>query len=172
METPHLQSMWETFIKIQDSHDVSIIFEIIRSKISPLLHELLDKNCINWYCFLVHDRKSGNIPSPEGDNSFYFHLRLNLVENVNGEDFMKMLPDYCVMTRKANEENHSLISGIDKSLLKSGQIEDAWRIIGEECELIIKIMEIYIDECEPEKMRLQMAQYLHYLSNITQIRLM
>jgi hypothetical protein len=49
------------------------------------------------------------------------------------------LPDYCVGTEKI--EPTMDIQGIDKALLKGERIEEAWRLIGEQSEWVIRLLD-------------------------------
>lgn len=173
MKKPNLDQMWETFIKIpvkktlEGNEDrLKIIYNIIRFKIHPMVSSLKDNGMINWYCFLIHNRDSG-VPTSENDDYSYFHIRLGLEKDINPDNFCNSLPDYCIMTRKIKRETIESIAGIDKSILKNEQIENAWKIIGEISELIINMLNIYKENIDiPYN---QIGQFLHFCSNITQL---
>lgn len=173
MKKPDLDQLWETFIKIPvektpegNENRLKIIYNIIRFKIHPMVLNLKDNGMINWYSFLIHNRNSG-VPTSENDDYSYFHIRFELEKNINLENFHNSLPDHCVMTRKIKTETIESIAGIDKSILKEEQIENAWKIIGEISELIINMLNIHKEDVEiPYK---QIGQFLHYCSNITQL---
>lgn len=159
--------MWETFVKIpaEDSRiRLNIVYNIIRSKICPLISSLRDKDVIAWYCFLLHDRSSG-VPTSKNDVNPYFHIRFELKKDIDPDDF---LPNYCVMTRKIRREQVESIVGIDKSLIKNEQIEEAWRIIGEQSEWLIDMLNIHKENVDIPYQ--QVAQFLHYFSNMTQLQ--
>jgi hypothetical protein len=171
MEMPNLEKMWETFIKIgkidlitpnKPFVDHAQIIQIIRRKISPMIAHLENEGVINWYSFLIHDKRSG-VPTTEDDDNLYFHIRFSLKN-----DFKPSLPDYCVMTRKIKREWVKSISGIDQSLLRNGQIEEAWRIIGEQSKWFIDMLSIYKEDVEiPPR---QIKQFLHFFANMTQLK--
>lgn len=168
MQKPNLDEMWETFIKIpsEDARvNLSAIYNMIRFKVYPIISGLMDNGTIYWYHFLIHDRHSG-VPTSEDDNSPYFHIRFAVKKDVETNELPNSLPNYCVMTRK--RRRIETISGIDKSLLKNQEIEEAWRIIGEQSEWLINMLNIYKEEIDIPPQ--QVAQFLHYYSNMAQIR--
>ena len=160
MQKPNLDVIWETFIKIPNtgSH-----IDIMRSQLCPLISRLKDKDIINWYSFLIHNRQSG-VPTSEDDTSFYFHIRFDLRKTINPKDF---LPDYCVMTRKVERTAIENISGINKFLLKGEQIEEAWKVIGEQSEWVMNMLNIHKEDTDVPTD--QIAQFLHYYFNMTQL---
>jgi len=68
------------------------------------------------------------------------------------------------LTRKTGRIEKIL--GIDTSLLKKGQIEEAWRIIGEQSEWVLNMLDIYREAVEVPLE--QITQYLHYYFNMLQ----
>ena len=50
---------------------------MLRSVAAPLVRGLTQKEVIYWYCFLVHDSKSG-VPTSKEDDRPYVHLRMAL----------------------------------------------------------------------------------------------
>jgi hypothetical protein len=169
IQKPDLNRMWETFIKIGTSDAASFerLVHVIRFMIRPMISDLMQKRVINWYCFLIHDRHSG-VPTSEDDNNAYFHIRFALEADVEPERVLDSLPDHCVMTRRV-EPRLETISGIDKSLLKNEEIEEAWRIIGEQSQWLLNMLSIHKEEVEVQPQ--QIAQFLHFYANMTQLRI-
>ena len=185
MEKPDLNRMWEAFIKIPNLTQMwdafqknpnkenmvrinNCVFNMIRFKIYPMISQLKSKGIINWYHFLIHNRESG-VPSTKDDNNVYFHIRFSLKEDVaikRKKDANNFLPDNCEkhMTRQYKGVK---ISGIDKSLLKNEQIEEAWRIIGEQSEWLIEMLNIHKEDVDIPY--LQVEQFLHFYFNMTQV---
>ena len=169
MEKPNLDRMWETFIKISSKRTpqgneiiLTVLYDLIRFKISPLTSNLI------WYHFLIHNKESG-VPTSEDDDNAYLHIRF---EPKNPDDFLNSLPDYCVMTRKVNRkwvEQISIGKGItfDTSRLKHEKIEEVWRIIGEQSEWFINMLNISKEDVEISI--LHVNQFLHYFSNMAQM---
>ena len=168
MEKPNLDRMWETFIKIgkldftpnKPFLNINEMFRTIRSKISPMIFRFVNGGKINWYSFLIHDRKSG-VPAKEDDDNLYFHVRVSVLT-----DEELFFPDYCFMTRKIKREWVGSISGINTSLLKNEEIEEAWRIIGEQSEWVLNMLDIHKENIDIPRQHI--AQFLHFFRNMTQ----
>lgn len=158
MEKPSLNRMYQTFIKIGLPKEVSIakIIHMIRFDLHPLITSLKKDGIINWYHFLIHDKRSG-VPTTEDDDNYYFHIRFTLKKDVDPKD---ILPSHCVMTHKV----HPNLRDIDRTLLKNEDIEEAWRIIGEQSEWIMRMLNIFKEDIEVPSA--QVEQFLHYYSNM------
>jgi len=135
----------------------------------PTIQDLRQKEIIDWYCFLVHNRGSG-VPTTEDDDNLYFHIRFSLSKHINPKGF---LPEYCVMTRKVKYENVKQIwisndEVMDISKFKTERIEEAWRIIGEQSEWFLKMLERYKENIKITPK--QVAPFMHYYSNMAQLR--
>ena len=170
MQKPDLNQMWETFIKIPTEDNrisFNLLYNNIRSKIYSMISRLKDNDMINWYCFLIHDRNSG-VPTSEDDRNPYFHIRFALKRDVNPNEFLSSLPDYCVMTRHIERRLES-IAGINKSIIKNEEIEEAWRIIGEQSEWFLEMLNVHKEDVDilPQ----QIAQFLHFFANMTQLQI-
>jgi len=165
---PNLDLMWDTFVRLS-WEDIPVGKHIarLRHDIAPLISRLKDQGVIDWYCFLIHDRRSG-VPTTENDTNPYFHIRFALREGVDPDNLVGSLPKYCVMTRQIKHEWVDSILDVDKSLLKNGEIEGAWRIIGEQSELLLNLLSIYREDVEIPPQ--QIAQFLHFYANMTQLR--
>jgi hypothetical protein len=72
------------------------------------------------------------------------------------------------MTRKIERNRVELISGIDKALLKNEKIEEAWRIIGEQSEWLLEMLNIHKGEVGIPLQHV--AQFLHFFANMTQLQ--
>lgn len=163
MKKPDLDQMWETFIRIPvegDTIHLEAVYNAIRTKIAPLIVSLRRDGILDWYCFLIHNRHSG-VPTSEDDDNPYFHIRLQFTRDVGPLD---IFPGYCVMTRKVHRKRVESITGIDESLLKNGEIEEAWRMIGEQSEWLLELFNIHKEDAHipPE----QIGQFLHYYANM------
>jgi len=69
------------------------------------------------------------------------------------------------MTRKTGRIES--ITGIDKSLLKEERIEEAWRVIGEQSEWAIDLLNTYKEDVQIPLS--QIMQFLHYFFNMMQL---
>jgi len=169
MEKPDLNQMWETFIRIEKFDpitpnkpfiDISKIIRMIRVQVHTMISRLIREGTINWYCFLIHTKN--RVPTTKDDNNAYFHIRVSVTNNTEPS-----FPDYCVMTRRIERDWVKSISGIDKSLLKNEEIEEAWRIIGEQSEWLLKMLNIHKEDVEvPPR---QIGQFYHFFANMAQI---
>jgi len=170
MEKPNLERMWETFIKfsMEDIYSAKH-FDIIRNQIYPLITKLKDDGIINWYCFLVHNKDSG-VPTTPDDTSLYFHIRFDVKEDIN---LMQFLPSYCVLTRKIEPswvKDISIGQGVkfDTMLMKDESIEEVWRLIGEQSEWVLNLLNSFKENVT---IPLQyVGQFLHYYANITMLQ--
>ena len=152
VKKPELDKVWQTWIKIdvkliEIEEFLKIVPKMIREKVS-IFSKLLNKKEIDWYCFLIH-------PFPEDKDHLYFHIRFSKTNKDKLE-----LPEYCIKTQK--EKLGPRISGIDESLLKSEDIREAWKIIGEQSELIIKLVQIYKNKITNQ----QFVQFMHFNMNM------
>lgn len=124
-----MDKVWQVWIRIgvpQSHQDLfSKAVSIIRSQVSEVVTTLEIKKITDWYQFLIHGRE---------DNNLYFHIRFSLAKGVNSKDFLEALPSYCLDPKPVERKEVELISGIMKPLLKNEEIEEAWRIIGEQSE--------------------------------------
>jgi len=157
MQRPDLDRMWETFVRVRPDEKP---INIIRFRMRPLISRLRDEGVIGWYHFLVHPRPS-ELPPIEGDTNLCFHIRFEF----KGTDPSKVLPDYCVVTRKIGRIEN--IAGIDRSLLKDEQIEEAWKVIGEQSEWVINMLDIHKEDVDVPLN--QIMQFLHYFYNMIQL---
>jgi hypothetical protein len=162
MNGPARDRAFETFIKMNPEDDC---IQVLKQKVKPLIEELVQTQKIRWYCFLIHDRNSG-VPTTPDDDAPYWHLRLDHSLHIHLDELTRSLPSHCVMTRKI--EFGEEIGGINKSLLKDGRIMEVWRIIGEQSEWMLRMLDIHTGEGEP--LRRQVSQFLHYFANMSQMQ--
>lgn len=167
MHKPSLARMWETFIQLPiEGLSFDSFVRKIRFELHPIVTELLDKNAIDWYCFLVHGKSSG-VPTTANDSHLYIHLRFSLKEAVDAASVVKMLPPSCVMTAPIDIGRIQSITGVDKSALKNEDIEEAWRIIGEQSEWVLDFFSAH--KVDATISPHQTSQFLHFFDNMTQI---
>ncbi|MCJ7634669.1 hypothetical protein MUP77_20050 [Candidatus Bathyarchaeota archaeon] len=160
MQKPDLDRLWRIWIKIglpQQTVEAmfSNVASMIRSQVTEVVSILETKKMIDWYYFLIHGKD--NDPS-----NFYFDVIFSVREGVASEDFVKALPDYCLDPKHLEHEFGESISGIKKELLKNGKIDEAWRIIGEQSEWIIHMVNVHKDG---ELTIPQFIQFMHFYMN-------
>ena len=145
LEKPDLNKMWETFIRFSwDDLSSGRHIGLIREKVAGAISALKANGNIGWYCFSIHDKNTG-VPTSVDDEYLYFHIRFALEKHVNPVD---VLPIYCVMTRKVDPEWVKAIpvddkSGFDVSLLKDESVEEVWRLIGEQSEWLLNLLNAF-----------------------------
>jgi hypothetical protein len=174
VQRPNIDRMWETFIKIPNENNIirfDALFNTIRCKVSEIITQLKNEGSINWYCFLIHNQSSG-VPTTQDDKNPYFHIRMALDENY--KHGFPNLPEYCLMTRKIKRkwvENISITQELvfDVSLFKHESIEEVWRIIGEQSEWLLRTFDAYKENVIIPPIHI--IEFLHYYSNMTQMRL-
>lgn len=174
MQEPNLNRMWETFIRIglPSAFSHERFYHMARFMVHHTASDLENKKIIDWFCFLIHNRDSGQIPTSHDDNNLYFHIRVSLREGVRSEEFLDSLPKYCVMTREVKRERVDHISigknvFIDTSLFRKEKIEEAWRILGEQSEWFLKMLDTFKENIKITP--LQVGPFLHYYSNMFQL---
>lgn len=158
MEKPDLNRVWHTWVSIGSRANLThkMLQDAIRYKIYPTFSRLKDNGIINWYHFLLH-------PYPEDETNAYFHVRFSVTKDITKPDDLD-LPKYCVSTEKINPRNLQNILGIDKVLLKNGKIEEAWRMLGEQSEWIINMINIHKENVEIPIP--QITQFMHFYLNM------
>jgi len=154
MKKPDLERMWETWIKIGPKRGLTQknIQDTIRTKIGTLFPHLLIEGKITWYHFLMH-------PYREDPTNIYFHIRYSPTDAMTEDD----LSDYCVPPKKISLKRH--IAGINRSIIKNDEIEEAWRIIGEQSEWIINLIDIHKENSGWIPID-QIVQFMHYYFNM------
>ena len=158
MEKPNLNQTWETWIKI-GRRPVSFkqVQDTIRSKIGRTFPRLESDGIINWYQFLIHQY-------PRDPTNEYFHIRFSLRKNVKRADLD--LPEYCVPPERIHLSRD--ISGVNKALLKNEDIDEAWRILGEQSEWIIDLINIHEDGTGWIPVD-QFMQFMHFFMNMMRL---
>ena len=157
MEKPDLDRMWETWVRIgrKPSLPPKMVQDAIRNRIYPLVSRLMNEGTINWYHFLLHDY-------PRDRANWYFHIRFSVMPDIKKVDDLN-LPEYCVPPEKIDPIRN--IAGINKALLENEEIEEAWRIIGEQSEWIINLVNIHKEDIGWIPID-QFVQFMHFFMNM------
>jgi len=148
--------MWHTWVKIGLWKNLTrkMLQDTIRCKIYPTFPSLKVNDIINWYHFFLH-------PYPKDKTNAYFHVRFSTTKDIMKSDNLN-LPEYCVSPEKISPIQE--ITGINKALIKDEEIEEAWRIIGEQSEWIINLINIHKENVEiPIE---QITQFMHFYLNM------
>ena len=172
-DSPNVENIIETFIPIQVSKDATSLqvwqnyLNMLRSVVAPLVRDLTQKEVINWYCFLVHDSKSG-VPTSKEDDRPYVHLRMALRTPSNETEVIKQLPSFCYFSRKMSMPDPPSLDNVDIQSLANGQVEQGWKLLGESSEWVLKMLDAH----DPKKQvpPQNVAQFLHYLGNQLLVR--
>jgi hypothetical protein len=168
MDKPHLDRVWETYVEIPIDYQkmgysiiLRIVYDTLLQKVRPTISGLVQNNT-KWYCFLFHGSRT------QGDPKVYWHIRFEPKEGIDDkEKVVALLPDYCKMTEREKVESLKTISGIDESLIKNGEIEEAWRILGEQSKWFMDMLEIHKEDVAiPSK---QVFQFMHFFLNMSQL---
>ncbi len=167
MEKPNIENMWEMAIRIPNSSHWGENIKVLQNKVIPVVSTLKEKCGARWYHFLIHNSENG---VPILHHGLQFHIRFENSNNLSIDELKSKLPKYCEMIRKIVPPLRE-ISGIDTSLLKGDDIQEAWKIIGESCEWIVEMLNAHkiVEDIPLERMRKQIEQFQHYIKNITQI---
>lgn len=101
----------------------------------------------------------------------YWHIRFEPKEGIDDKERINaLLPDFCdkkKTERCKDVEDVTHIEGIDESLIKNHEIEEAWRILGEQSEWFMNMLEIHKkDVAIPSK---QVFQFMHFFLNMSQL---
>lgn len=133
----------DIFIKLctPEEHSLDRCIAALRSQIDPLILHLEKEQLIEWYFFLIHNRKSGGIPTSPNDRNLYYHLRFRLRDKVSCERLLKATEEILGFTPLWRTTNKPAISGrIEKAKLKNEEFEEAWKIMGEQSEWILHMI--------------------------------
>jgi hypothetical protein len=148
LEKPNLDRLWETFIRFSwEELSSGRYIDLIRDKVAYTISMLKAKGGVGWYCFWIHDKNSG-VPTTEDDEYLYFHIRFEITKHVSPVD---ILPIYCVLTRQVEPKwvKSVAIDGsgteFDVSLLRDESIEEVWRLIGEQSEWLLYLLDRFKD---------------------------
>lgn len=169
MRAPDLNRVWETFVRIGPPETLSSgrHFDTLRTRVAPVITALHANNLIGWYSFLIHGQSSG-VPTHAEDRDAFWHIRLEVMPPSNHETLLAALPADFEMTRHVARGDLQEIAGLTSSKLRT-DISDAWRILGEQSEWLLRLLAAYRDDLSWDDMRREIGQYLHYYANMTKL---
>jgi hypothetical protein len=144
-----------------------VVLQLLRKQVLPLIRWLEDRHGLDWYFFLVHDRASG-VPTTEKDKNPYIHLRLVFKKPMRSllELLHQRAPRF-EMTMPVTDGDK--IAGIDEEILR-GNIHDARRLIGQQSEWVLDLLEAHERDADPLVLVKQVRQFGHYFSNMLQMK--
>lgn len=175
MEKPDFSRVYDVFIPIGLPQEIRLgnLIDMIRLEIYPLTSYLKKSKMINWYFFLIHNRESGSIPTIEDDRNLYYHIRFGLEKHINSEDFLQSIEDHLgfkPLWRTTTNPEISIGRNklMHKNILKNEEYEEAWKIMGEQSEWIINMLNAHKDDIEiSEKEYIEhIWQFMHYYFNM------
>jgi hypothetical protein len=168
MDKPDLNRLWETFIRFSwDDLSSGRHIGLMREKVAHAISILKAKGGMSWYCFFIHDKNSG-VPTSVDDDYLYFHIRFELKKHVSPLD---ILPIYCILTRKVEPEWVKAIpidnkgTEFDMSLLKDESIEEEWRLIGEQSEWLLNLLNAFKENVNIPASYIE--RFLNYYTDMT-----
>jgi hypothetical protein len=160
MQKPNLKRLYRVWIRIGQSQPTEALFSnaarIIKSQISELVTSLQNNKMIDWYYFLIHGKNNDT-------NNAYFDLVFSVSEGIDFKNFVEALPTYCLDPEQVVQGFGESISDITNSQLKNNEIEEAWKIIGEQSEWVIRMLSSHNDN---EITIQQYIQFMHYYMNM------
>ncbi len=114
----------------------------LRTRITPLVRELMASGLINWFSFQVHGYESG-VPTTKEDRASYVHLRMALAEGADAATLPGRLPTYCQMTQRVPLEGALAIAGSGSGPDHAELARRIWRSAGETADTLLIMLDIY-----------------------------
>ncbi len=140
-----------------------VVLRMIKDEVVPLIRWLEKKHGLEGYHFLIHDRQSG-VPTTEGDNAAYIHLRLffKKPKNLDLGNYPK-----CVLTRP-NDERREPFAGLDIRIVKNQDVLGAWELLNQQSAWVLRLLEVH-EWADGADIVRQVQQYGHFFANMTQM---
>ena len=170
MNAPNLDHMWESFVHIGSVEYVRVYgyLDVLRAQVAPVIADLRSAGLVDWYCLLVHGADEG-VPCGPADRDCYWHVRVSLAEGVSGDDLKRRLPRAWQWTQPMGRQNTDSITGVTADALRDQDISLAWRIIGEQSEWWLRMIDCYRPNMPSRALCPDILLYLHLLTNMTQL---
>ena len=164
---PNTKRIVETFIAIGTPNDANRLrdryFELLRTQVSPLIADLRQRRYVGWFSFLVHGRKEGRIPVPEGDTRYYIHLRLERLARVSFRQLRESLPGLCEYTRPLRARIDRSLGAADASALMPPGIARGWALFGLSSAWVLEFVCAHGDSRPIPNGNV--CQFFHYVEN-------
>lgn len=176
--------VWRTFLKIDSSllknkapvadalwlaqqgmnESSPIVLELLREHVVPMYEAI--KPEIEWVWFFVHNRDSG-VPTTEDDKAAYLDitivLRSHLVVSTIGLDAP------FVMTRP--DKLSAQCAGWDLKQLNKGGVEIVHALHNMQARMLLQFIAGFNKDADTMTILKHLRQYMHYLANVTQMRI-
>lgn len=177
---PKTSTVWRTFLKIdspllQDKAPVADALWLAQqgmNESSPIVVGLLRRHVVmlqkilgprlKWMWFFVHNRESG-VPTTEDDKAAYLDITLVF----DYPTTFSLLRPY-VMTRP--DELSNACAGWDLTKLRSGT-KDVHGLHNMQAQMVLQFLKCFHSDVDTMTILKHMRQYLHYLANVTQMRI-
>ncbi len=168
---------WDTFLRIQprETSDCAPIgdewcaamgctsgagevLDLLRKHVLPLVR---GTKGLDYFFYLVHDYTSGVPVSPAIDKADYIHLRLVFTEPVH----TLTIQSPWEMTKSVDPSG----TGFDDGILIGGA-EAGHRLIGKASAFVLDLIEAHKSDADVLAVIKNVRQYLHFIANMTQVR--
>jgi hypothetical protein len=161
MQKPNLDRLWQIKIYLEVPTSRQDFFrEVVRrieSQVTQLISVLeKEDKLIDWYYFLIHQELNESQP--------YFDVVVSLKIGITEEALKNSLRrlTYCSTPKKLDRSFGETISKITRAQLKNDDIEEAWKLVGEQSELVVNLVNAYKDGALTIE---QFTQFIHFLTN-------
>jgi hypothetical protein len=155
MEKPNLDRLWRIKITVEPSVSDQDRFNQVRRGIESQVTQLVSvlEKLVDWYYFLIHGDKF----------LLYFDVVVSLRNEVTEETLKDSVHTltYCSTPERLHDFGKS-ISNITTTQLKNDDILEAWKLIGEQSEWIIKMVNAHK---KGALMIEQFKQFMHFFTN-------
>jgi hypothetical protein len=158
MQKPDLDRLWRIKIYLPFLTSGQAFFKEvtkgIASQVAPLVSVLQKEQLIDWYYFLIHGEGS----------SVYFDVVVSLKNSVTEETLRN-----CVQPLSCGSTPEKLPHGFGKSIgditttqLRNDDILEAWKLIGEQSEWVLKMVNAHKEGVMTIE---QFKQFMHFFTN-------
>jgi hypothetical protein len=161
MQKPNLDRLWQIKICLEVPTSRQDFFkEAVRrmkSQVTQLVSVLeKEDKLIDWYYFLIHKEQNENQP--------YFDVVVSLKIGITEEVLKNCLRrlTYCSTPKKLPHSFGETISKITRAPLRNDDIGEAWKLVGEQSEWVINLVNAYKDDALTIE---QFTQFMHFFTN-------
>jgi len=158
MQKPNLDRLWQIKIYLEASTSRQDFFKQAITKIKSQVTRLVsvlekDDKMIDWYYFLIH-----------ADPQLYFDFVVSLKIGITEEALKNLLRQltYCSTPEKLPPSWGETISKVTRAQLIDDDIEEAWRLVGQQSEWLINLVNTYKNDALTIE---QFTQFMHFFTN-------
>lgn len=162
MQKPNLDRLWriKIYLELPSSRQDFFrrVIEGIKSQVTRLVSVLeKEDKLIDWYYFLIHQE-------PNESHRLYFDvvvsLKIGITEEVLKNSLRRLT--YCSTPNKLPHSFGESISNVITAQLRNDDIEEAWKVVGEQSEWIINLVNAHKDDALTIG---QFTQFMHFFTN-------